>query len=151
MSSNKANHKVFVYGSLKDGHWNNDHYLNNVEGVRFIGRCQVVGPYELRDIGSIPCVTKMEDAGITNAILGEVYEVPDEVMDCLDILEGHPNWYKREEINTPFKKAKKAWCYFMPESQQTDEDRKSVLDNGCWNPSTDELEWLSSYGIESTA
>ena len=36
-------------------------------------------------------------------------------MNSVDALEGHPRWYKREEIDIDLKgKIIKAWLYFMP-------------------------------------
>lgn len=101
--------KVFVYGTLKKGFGNN--YL--LRDSKFIGEATTVEKYALY-ISGIPFVTKDEKI---SHIQGEVFEVTKETLLKLDSLEGHPNWYKREEIFVTLNKSKKklkAWIYFNP-------------------------------------
>jgi gamma-glutamylcyclotransferase (GGCT)/AIG2-like uncharacterized protein YtfP len=78
------------------------------------------------------------DAADHNFIAGEVYRVDSETLDALDVLEGHPDWYKREQVNTPWKWA---WLYFMPESYA---ESAPEIESGCWNPTDEEFEWLTA-------
>jgi len=94
-------HKVFVYGSLKQGFHN--YHLLQVAGVRHMGEmgetaCAATARAEfaMMDLGSYPGVCRVEHGGI--AIHGEVYMVTDEVLARLDRLEGHPNYYRREPV-----------------------------------------------------
>lgn len=87
---------VFVYGTLKKGLGNHallsrhgavyhgEHYTSNKFSLY---RCNSNLPYAVKEIGS--------------GIKGEVYKVSDKCLEDLDILEGHPNWYKREIISIP--------------------------------------------------
>ncbi|WP_101759902.1 gamma-glutamylcyclotransferase [Oceanicoccus sp. KOV_DT_Chl] len=87
-------HKVFVYGSLKQGGHN--HYF--LSQSSFIGRCRTEPAYELFTLGSFPCVV----SGGTTSVQGEVYEVDNSTLEKLDELEGHPDWYQREQITTVY-------------------------------------------------
>lgn len=82
--------KIFVYGSLKEGYWNN----RILEGHHKVCNASVHG-YALYG-NSIPAATQEEDA-IT---LGEVWDIGDnkETLSRLDRLEGHPHFYERTPI-----------------------------------------------------
>lgn len=97
---------VFVYGTLRKGFGN--HFL--LKNSKFIGEAITKEKYSLYASG-IPYVVKVPKTHIK----GEVYKVDSETLKSLDQLEGHPNFYKREEIdvlvnNSPIK----AWIYFYP-------------------------------------
>ena len=75
-------------------------------------------------ISGVPFVSKQFDL---YKIMGEVYEVDKLTLNDLDMLEGHPNWYKRELILVSYVSLKgkmvneKAWLYFnedIPNSAQ---------------------------------
>ncbi len=81
-------HNVFVYGSLKEGHWN-----HTVLG----------GAKKLSDAISTDEHYRMRYCGYPvlyedgrNRVKGELYLVDDTTMERLDRLEGHPTFYKRE-------------------------------------------------------
>ena len=104
---------VFVYGTLKRHHGNNGLLPKN----SFITSATTVDKYIMYSLG-IPFVSKSNEMC---KIHGEVYEVDKRTFNNLDMLEGHPNWYKREKINVyllPNKKnikqikEVKAWLYF---------------------------------------
>ena len=50
--------------------------------------------------GSYPMV--VHGSGV---IYGEVYRVDDAILESLDVLEGYPNLYRREVIDTPYGEA----------------------------------------------
>lgn len=135
--------RVFVYGTLKKGHGNWKWFLDR-DDVDYLGRHVARGPYVMRDLGYFPAVVRHDDmAGdLVNPIVGEVYRVPAEVLDALDVLEGHPDWYKREQIPTPWKMA---WMYFMP-GAECDSYEDDVIESGCWNASEEELDFLKASG-----
>jgi gamma-glutamylaminecyclotransferase len=83
-------HRVFVYGTLLIGESN--HQL--IEGSRFIGPARTVLGYRLFDLGPFPAMIA-EGAG---SVAGEVFEVTSAVLEALDRLEGHPEWYQRTTI-----------------------------------------------------
>ena len=125
--------RVFVYGTLKSGHGNWECYLEGNDDAQLLGRCYIKGNYGLCDLGFFPCAVKTDD-GVERHIVGEVYRVGSETLDALDCLEGHPNWYKREHVDTPWKKA---WCYFMPEHNNASQ----LIEEGIWQPTDAELLW----------
>lgn len=106
----KDKHLVFVYGTLRTG-YNNHFYL---ETSKWIDHAKTKEKYSMFESG-IPFVYKELDL---TTITGEVYEVSDDVLYWLDMLEGHPNVYKREEVKIQLgfnKEIITAWLYFYPE------------------------------------
>lgn len=82
--------KVFVYGTLRKGHGN--HRL--LKNSPFLGYALTAKNYTMYVTG-IPYVTSKQE---TCRIVGEVYEVDVFTLHALDQLEGHPRFYRREEI-----------------------------------------------------
>ena len=81
---------VFVYGTLKRGHGN--HIL--MQDSVFLGPALTDKKYTMYKSG-IPFVSKSPN---TTQIIGELYDVVKTTLDDLDMLEGHPTWYKREKV-----------------------------------------------------
>jgi gamma-glutamylcyclotransferase (GGCT)/AIG2-like uncharacterized protein YtfP len=83
--------QIFVYGTLKRGFWNH-HYLS---GARYVGTGLVRGYaiYGKKTGFGIPYATRV--GGDEALVWGEVYDVPESVLQDLDRLEGHPHTYKR--------------------------------------------------------
>jgi gamma-glutamylcyclotransferase (GGCT)/AIG2-like uncharacterized protein YtfP len=128
--------RVFVYGTLKKGHYNN-HLL---KGSEFLGRCYVEGHMRMLDLRYFPGVARTSPSnGDSTRVYGEVYLVDEETLYSLDILEGHPEFFRRERVETPWKKA---WMYFVPEHYI--EGRNSI-DTGIWNPNKEEFEFWGEW------
>lgn len=88
MSAGK--HIIFVYGTLKQG-WGNHRCI---EGQEYLGHGQTLYPnYQMYSLGGFPGVV----AG-NKQITGELYAVDDEAFARCDRLEGHPTFYKRQQI-----------------------------------------------------
>jgi len=104
-------HLVFVYGTLKKGFGN--HYL--LKDAKFLGKARTEKKYKMTANG-IPFVSKKE---AISHIIGEVYEVGDEILRKLDFLEDHPNWYKREKVKVILENGRKldVWLYFNEVSE----------------------------------
>lgn len=85
---------IFVYGTLRKGE-RNHHYL---ETSKFFGTAKTTHPYKIiqryaQDYPegypvAIPCSS-------AEILAGEVYEITDETLKQLDILEDYPNEYDR--------------------------------------------------------
>lgn len=116
--------RVLVYGTLKAGHPN--HRL--MRGANMLGKMVLHGA-DMRTLGAFPGAIRAPGTG--NVIFGEVYEITEECLQSLDILEGHPNFYQRQRIRTPYGKA---WCYFLP---LTFADCEPVS-GGIWRPTEQE-------------
>lgn len=84
-------HTVFVYGSLKRVHYNHDLLGNS----KFLGTVTTRDKYSMYSLGCFPAIKK-DSNGLP--VVGELYSVSDEVLKTLDMLEGHPDMYCREEI-----------------------------------------------------
>ena len=111
--------KVFVYGSLKKGFGNHPYHLGK---AHFVSTAVTLPQYSLFSLGAYPGVCK---GGITQ-VEGEVYEVDKQELDSLDRLEGHPNYYKREVIETS---EGDAWIYLLPQDKYNDHP---VIESGVW-------------------
>lgn len=102
---------LFVYGTLKRG-FSNNHLLNQAE---FLGAAKTLGKYSLW-VSGIPYVFKGE---AVSYIHGELYHVDNLTLKIIDRLEGHPEWYRREEVKVVTEKGETvtAWLYFYPEKR----------------------------------
>lgn len=84
--------KLFVYGTLKRGHGNNQ-FLQAYK-AKFLSEDTIPG--KLYTDGGLPYVEK----GTEGVVIGEIWEVDAPTMARLDRLEGHPMWYQRTEVTT---------------------------------------------------
>ena len=81
---------IFVYGTLRQGEYNNI----LLENAKFKGMFSTVPEYELRNFGVFPGLM----SNGSTSVKGEVYEVDDETLTYLDYHEGHPTFYCRTTI-----------------------------------------------------
>ena len=109
---------LFVYGTLKRGHGNNQLLF----GQKYMGDAITENPYIMASRG-IPFVYEWNKAEQDGEIIrgkpihGEIYQVDPHALADIDRLEGHPRWYRRKiipielhaEVNTRIH----AWIYFM--------------------------------------
>lgn len=110
--------KVFVYGTLKEGHGNHD-YLRTSKLIR---RAYVPG-FLLINTTGYPYAFEAEP---TDFVIGEVYEVDDKTLENLDSLEGYPSHYNRAKVNAyeldtllsgERKQADEAWIYYIEDDK----------------------------------
>lgn len=107
----ETNQLVAVYGTLKRG-FGNHRLLSN---ATFLGSGTTKDKYRLC-VSGLPYMLK----GVSE----EGHNVEVEVYDCnpfemynLDLLEGHPRFYKREKVDVVVgEKTMSAWVYFVPDS-----------------------------------
>ena len=109
---------AFVYGSLLEGFGN--HQI--ISDAKFLGEHVTDAKYSLLNLGSFPGVLENGDT----SIVGEVYEVTDEIFARLDMLEGYPTFYGRKQIKTAYGDA---WIYLLPNSYLT---KYVKVDSGNW-------------------
>ena len=81
---------VFVYGSLRKGCHNHKRHLKK---STFVGNARLPGFVMYKLCESYPGIVEGGDGEITV----EAYKVTTEELENLDILEGHPKFYKRIE------------------------------------------------------
>ena len=83
--------KVFVYGTLLSGFANHEYYLKNAENAKLVKMDTLPG-FAMYDLGGFPAIKAKEGS----KVIGEVYDVDDEVLGGLDHLEGvHRGFYNR--------------------------------------------------------
>ena len=104
-------HLLFTYGTLKKGYFNN----RLLSGAEFLGTGKTVEKYAMYESG-IPFVIKGE---VVSHIYGELYRIDTQTLKIIDRLEGHPDWYRREEVGVVTEEGEvvSAWLYFYPEKR----------------------------------
>lgn len=115
----KKLHSVFVYGTLKRGHHNNrllKHYEPREAFCKYLKLHQ--GP-------GFPYATFGNEG-----IYGEVYEIDDDTLDRLDLLEGVPHHYNRVKVKVKINnKEVEVWTYISPQNAL----KYPVIQSGVWS------------------
>jgi gamma-glutamylaminecyclotransferase len=100
---------IAVYGTLKKG-FNN--YYNYLSSSKHLGSGKTKDKYPLI-IQGLPYL--IDKKGVGHNVEVDVFKVSDAVLDSLDRLEGHPNWYRRKQIEVNVKgRTICCWVYFNP-------------------------------------
>jgi gamma-glutamylaminecyclotransferase len=96
---------VFVYGTLRK-HGSN--YYSYMTKSKYLGEAETILKYNIREKG-LPFLTKENK----HHVKGDLFMVSQTQLEDIDILEGHPNFYKREKIKVKSKHGTfDAWAYF---------------------------------------
>lgn len=82
--------KVFVYGTLMKNCYNHEQYL---KGQKYLGQAVLPG-YALYNLGDYPGVISDKK----EKVLGELYEIDQQILKCLDVLEGNDCLYIRHSV-----------------------------------------------------
>jgi len=115
---------VAVYGTLKKGFGNYYAYLKN---SKHLGRGETKDRYPLV-VNGLPYLVNKK--GIGHNVVVDVFKVSDTTFDNLDALEGHPRWYRREQVPITLNgKTLNCWVYFNPQSLNGAELHKSFERN----------------------
>lgn len=126
--------RVFVYGTLKAGHGNHPLLAES----ELLGRHCIEGGYTLLDLGPFPGVVATPSS--VGKVYGEVYRVDEPTLHSLDLLEGHPSFYERIKISTPWKGT---WIYLLGD-EYLQEDGANVVDGGAWQPEENERHFIAA-------
>lgn len=98
---------IAVYGTLKKGYTN---YWNYLSASKFVGKGKTEDKYPLV-VSGLPYL--IEEKGVGHNVNVDVFKVTDSVFKRLDILEGHPKWYCRKQVNIVVNnKVIVCWIYF---------------------------------------
>ena len=124
---------VFVYGTLKAGRTNH----GALEGAEYIGRATIEGPYAFVDLGWYPAVIPVNGRE-NRQVGGELWRVNDDILRTLDMIEGHPTYYKRSKVDTSY--GRKAWVYFLSEDLKPWPIVKTLF----WEENEAELAWQNA-------
>lgn len=120
------NNLVFVYGTLKSGFHNHELLSKATK----IDKARTLNPfYRMYNLGPHPAVSN--NFGAYNYIIGELYEVDEDTMKDLDILEEYPNMYQRSLVEVvDFEQSiYLAWMYTMSESKIC---HRPIVPGGIW-------------------
>lgn len=83
--------KIFVYGSLRYGGRLN-HIMKRY--ARFLRQAKTKKEFSLISLGAFPALI----SGGNTEVVGEIYEMTDQVLAYLDQIEQHPDGYTRTKI-----------------------------------------------------
>lgn len=122
--------RVFVYGSLLRGQCNHEW----LQGARFVGEDRTAEPLTLVDLGEYPAVVDQP----LGPIVGEVWEVDEEGLARLDILEDYPDLYLRRPV--ALASGGEAIVYMLRGTPELHRMRGTVVPDG------DYRAWLASRG-----
>ena len=118
------NHRVFVYGSLKRGKHNNDLLRES----RFIGeRITQDETWIMRSLGGFPGVLKNHYSSMSASISGDLYEVDDNTLKRLDMLESNGSFYSRELVRLR-EDSEAAWMYVLLNDRTYGRDMQPFLE-----------------------
>lgn len=81
---------IFVYGTLRRG----EHNHVELGPARYVGEVWTAPSYELVDMGHYPALL---ESG-SDAVRGELYDVPDSWLARLDLFEDVPTLYERKQV-----------------------------------------------------
>lgn len=104
----KARNRIFIYGTLKQGHYFHNQFLGEDKSV-FYGPATTTNEFVLYIDGLPHMVREKSETGVK----GELYEIDDDVLRSIDELEGHPTVYHRELVEVFSKSGERvlAWAY----------------------------------------
>jgi len=117
-------HRIFVYGTLKQGFPNHENYMASAKPL---GKYQTIEKYPLVLCGAryVPCMIDSPGKGLH--VEGELYEVDDECLNRIDALERiqDSDGYRRIVILVSPSEGisqdiKEALAYLLPPRQVTD-------------------------------
>uniref|UniRef100_A0AC35TLM9 Gamma-glutamylcyclotransferase family protein n=1 Tax=Rhabditophanes sp. KR3021 TaxID=114890 RepID=A0AC35TLM9_9BILA len=116
-------YNIFVYGTLKRNEPNNHMLLDAANGNSLFRGSALTDDKFLMVIGSkynIPFCLDIQEKG-SSQIIGEVYEIDENMLDSLDVFEGFPKFYDRKEItvNTSDNRTINAWIYLLSDWSDT--------------------------------
>lgn len=111
------NHLIAVYGTLKFGRGNNSF----LHGASFVADGETLDKYRLC-IQGLPYLLDGVDEHCGHNVSVEVYEVDSETLHHIDGLEGHPDFYEREQITiqTTDGQLLECWVYFVDSGPEYD-------------------------------
>jgi gamma-glutamylcyclotransferase (GGCT)/AIG2-like uncharacterized protein YtfP len=136
-------HLIFVYGTLRRG--SARAMSISFPGSRFVAEAKVSG--SLYDLGAYPGLILDESNSL---VVGEVYEVDDEILKKLDDFESASHYWRKQVKISLGTQSKKCWVYAPnPEAFS----RHTLITSGDWieyaRPKTDGSEDAGADETES--
>jgi len=117
-------HLVFVYGSLRRG--TARAMSLRFPDAKFIAAAKVCG--SLYDLGAYPGLLLNKS---TSLVVGEVYEVDDELLDRLDDFEASSDYWRKQVEVSIDNHSVTCWIY-VPEYQPEFYSEQTLIESGDW-------------------
>lgn len=107
---------LFVYGTLRrpaGGPPGDTHYHERIAATIEVAQMATLFGAAIYDLGNYPGIGPAESSA---SIRGEVFEVTDDGLAIADEIEGHPNFYVRQESTVVLDNGTggAAWVYWAP-------------------------------------
>lgn len=116
-------HLVFVYGSLRRGSARS--MSIRFPNAKFIAKAEVSG--SLYDLGEYPAALTNESNSL---VIGEAYEVDDELLNKLDDFEASSN-YRRKQVEIFGSLQSTGWIY-VPADDPESYAHRTLIESGDW-------------------
>lgn len=136
---------IFVYGTLMNGQRAHD----RLNGAKYLGKA-VLRDYEMFSLGEFPGI----QPHLGSSVVGELYEVDEDMLSMIDSYEGEGSIYNRETISaytysdkydphcpSIFPSTHKAYAYIY--NGQSDRRERIPFE---WGVSEDDYVWYGAYG-----
>lgn len=111
---------VFVYGTLLKANRNHQAYLKN---AHYSGQA-VLHDYALYDLGSYPGILSKKN----ELVLGEVYDINEQTLARLNVLEGEGDLYLLTEVEVSSEDGSVITVYTYIYNRSVDVERKISID-----------------------
>lgn len=118
------NHLVFVYGTLRRGAARP--MSIRFPDAKFIAAATVTG--SLCDLGAYPGLLLNES---NSTVIGEVYEVDDELLSKLDAFEAS-SFYRRQQVEISLGTHRRIGWIYVPEHKHESYARHTLISSGDW-------------------
>ena len=133
--------RLFVYGTLKRNKCNNS-LIRNADGKFLCYDTVTLDHAAFMDLGGFPAaVHPIEGQDKSQVIRGEVWYGGKDMMKSVDILEGHPLFYRRYKKWTDISK-RRVWIYCL--SENWIQEGEDFLAKPWWKPEDGEKEYWES-------
>ena len=137
--------KLFVYGTLMKGQGAN----SKLKGAQFLGKA-VLRDYEMFNLGGFPGIQQH----LGGSVVGELYEIEEDMLPILDSYEGEGSLYNREIVNvciyrdkesqqTPMIYPEKHKAYAYIYTGQSDDRERLPFE---WGVTEEDYVWYGAYG-----
>ena len=136
-------HLVFVYGTLRGG--NARSMSIRFPNSKFIAAAKVSG--SLYDLGAYPGLLLNESNSL---VIGEVYEVDDELLNTLDEFEASSNYWRKQVEISLGAHSRTCWIY-VPEDNSEFNSFQTVITSGDWiEYAKTKTDWPGDTGADET-
>lgn len=117
---------LFTYGTLMNGEMRN--FVLEEHGSTFLGAEETYPKYKMYHLGGFPAVIPSKKG---HSIKGEVWDINDKCLADIDMIEGHPNFYRRKTIGLP--SGKTVYMYIIDNPKLVDRfDDLPEIESGDW-------------------